>query len=225
MLMSSFRLFEKGLYLLVAIALIVGMPIITTAAETHPATPATQPATPLSESKAPTVLAPGEPPLATEVAAEYGAVGDANIGRALFTGETRFTNGGPPCISCHSAGVGALGGGILGPNLTKKFADPSKNPLFSTAWVNGGMATPMGPIFANRNITDAEMLNLRAFFKAASEGEIAPSHTGTFAILGLGGFVGMLVLFSIVWSGRYSKRSQNTAHDALWRNYGGKGGR
>lgn len=153
--------------------------------------------------------------------------GDYNTGKILFTGEKAFQNGGPPCMSCHSAGVGNLGGGILGPNLTKAFADPSKNPLLSTAWVNGGGSPVMGPIFSSKKITDEEMTNLRAFFKAASESEkeAAPSSTGTFTILGLGGFVGMLVLFSIVWSGRYSKRNQNTAHEALWRNYGGKGGR
>jgi len=31
----------------------------------------------------------------------------------------RFRNGGPPCMACHSAaGIGALGGGQLGPDLT-----------------------------------------------------------------------------------------------------------
>lgn len=151
--------------------------------------------------------------------------GNYNTGRALFTGEKAFKNGGPACISCHSAGVGDLGGGVLGPNLTKAFADPTKNALLSTAWVNGGGSPVMGPIFSNKKITDEEMADLRAFFKAASEKEVASSSTGTFTILGLGGFVGFLVLFSIVWSGRYSKRNQDTAHDALWRNYGGKGGR
>src|SRR3989337_709452 len=40
-------------------------------------------------------------------------------GRALFTGARRLENGGPACMSCHSvAGLGALGGGALGPDLT-----------------------------------------------------------------------------------------------------------
>ena len=83
----------------------------------------------------------------------------------------------------------------------------------------------MGPIFSSKNITDEEMTDLRAFFEAASTKEVAPASTGKFTIIGLLGSVGILVLFSIVWSTRYSKRNQNTAHDALWRNYGGKGGR
>ena len=44
------------------------------------------------------------------------AVGDAERGENLFTGSDRFEAGGPSCLSCHAvAGVGALGGGRLGP--------------------------------------------------------------------------------------------------------------
>ena len=150
--------------------------------------------------------------------------GDANVGRALFTGEMRFENAGPPCISCHSSGVGALDGGSLGPNLTKAYVDETKNPLLSTAWVNGGGSPTMGPIFMAKNITEAEMENLRAFLKAQGANDVAPSQSATFAGIGIIGFVAILILFTIIWSGRYSKRTKNTAHDALWRNYGGKGG-
>lgn len=83
----------------------------------------------------------------------------------------------------------------------------------------------MMPIFSQRNITDEEVSHLRAFFAQQSKGEVASSATGTFTILGLGGFVGILIVFNIIWSGRYRNRNKGTAHDALWRNYGGKGGR
>jgi hypothetical protein len=42
-------------------------------------------------------------------------------GQALFLGTTRFENQAPACISCHSAGIGALNGGTLGPDLTHVF--------------------------------------------------------------------------------------------------------
>ncbi|MDP2690533.1 MAG: hypothetical protein Q8P48_10555 [Deltaproteobacteria bacterium] len=151
--------------------------------------------------------------------------GDANIGREYFQGTRRFSNGGPPCISCHSAGVGQLGGGVLGPNLTKVYADESKNPLVSGAWINGGGSPVMGPVFGNRNITDDEVNHLRAFFEQQSHQGTVSSHTGAFTIIGIGGTVGILIIFNIIWSGRYRNRNRGTAHDALWRNYGGKGGR
>src|SRR3989337_1037624 len=156
---KNYRLLNKGVRLLQAIAVVamVSLPLMAVAQEAQPA-------------------ASGEvaiPP-----------AGDYATGKALFTGEKRFTNGGPPCISCHSAGVGALGGGILGPNLTKAFADPSKNTLLRTAWVNGGGRPVMGPIFSSKNITDEEMTDLRAFFEAASTHEVAPASTGKFTIIG-----------------------------------------
>jgi hypothetical protein len=200
------RLFGKRFQLLLACFLVAGFLQISVAVQAADA-----PSAPAVQSAAPET-APVDK-------------SDYNTGKMLFTGEKAFQNGGPPCMSCHSAGVGGLGGGVLGPNLTKAFADPSKNPLLSTAWVNGGGSPVMGPIFSNKKISDEEMGHLRAFFKSASEKAVESSPTGTFTILGLGGFVGMLVLFGIIWSGRYSKRNQNTAHDALWRNYGGKGGR
>lgn len=222
-LSSSQRLFEKGVRLMSAAALIVGVGILPMqamaeqAATGHPA-PAAQAVAP---EAAPVEVAPEVAP----VEAAPVETGDANVGKALFTGETRLQNGGPACMSCHSAGVGELGGGILGPNLTMVYADESKNPFLSTGWVNGGGSPVMGPIFAAKNVTDEEMSHLRAFFKSASERGVVGSSTGTFTGIGIIGAVGILILFSIIWGRRYSKRNQNTAHDALWRNYGGKGGR
>jgi len=168
--------------------------------------------------------------IAEDVAADAAAVeapaetGDAVIGKMYFTGEKRFESGAPACISCHSVSYGSLNGGVLGPNLTKVYADESKNPLLSAAWINGGSPV-MAPIFGAKNVTDEEVSHIRAFFAEQSKGEVASSQTGTFTIIGLGGFVGILIVFNIIWSGRYRNRNKGTAHDALWRNYGGKGGR
>ncbi len=149
--------------------------------------------------------------------------GDYKTGRALFTGEKPFTNGGPPCISCHSAGIGALDGGVLGPNLTQIYAGP-KRALLMIGWVNSPGLPVMGPIFSAKNITEAEMEHLRTFFSETAKQPAMASKTGSFLGAGAAGFVGIMIFFSIVWSGRYRKRNKGTAHDALWRNYGGKGG-
>ncbi len=150
--------------------------------------------------------------------------GDYKTGKALFTGEKSFANGGPPCISCHSAGVGALDGGVLGPNLTQIYAGP-KRTLLMTGWVNSPGLPVMGPIFSAKNITEAEMEHLRVFFSETAKQPVIASKTGSFVGAGAAGFIGIMIFFSIVWSGRYRKRNKGTAHDALWRNYGGKGGK
>ncbi len=208
---SSKKMLKTGVRLAAALFLFMGlMAAPVTAADNAAAAPVVAPATAPAEPAAP--AEPVEP-------------GNAAIGEQIFKGETRLTNGGPPCISCHSASVGQLGGGQLGPNLTKVYADPTKNGFVSDAWINGGGSPVMGPIFSNRNVTEDEVNHLRAFFQRQSKGDVAAAPTGGFVIIGLAGFIGILIIFSIIWAGRYSKRAGNTAHDALWRNYGGKGGR
>lgn len=151
--------------------------------------------------------------------------GDPDMGKQLFTGQIGFENGGPACVSCHTAGNLSLGGGTLGPDLTNTYADPSKNPLLSTVWVNIPDIPVMGPIFSKSNVTEEEMTHLRAFLERSSVQGGAGAKTGVFTIIGIGGFVGILIVFNIIWAGRYRNRVKGTAHDALWRNYGGKGGR
>lgn len=203
--MGSIRgLFKKVFQVLLLAAILTGLilPAVTMAQVAE--TPQTQPA-------------------AEPAAAPAPAAGDSKIGRALFTGEKRFVNGGPSCISCHSVGVGALDGGVLGPNLTQVYAGP-KRALLMTGWVNSPGLPVMGPIFSAKNVTEQEMEHLRAFFSMTASQQPAPSKTGAFVGISAAGFVGILIFFSIVWSGRYRKRNKGTAHDALWRNYGGKGG-
>lgn len=160
--------------------------------------------------------------------------GDPNIGRMLFTGEKRFANGGPPCISCHNVGIGALGGGTLGPNLVKptwaKYKSlaaisPSQNPLLNPMWINNASTPVMGPIFSRRPILDEEVDNLKAFLTVMAQQPESSTKTGAFVGIGVAGFIGIMIFFGIVWSGRYRSRVGGTAHEAIWRNYGGKGGR
>ncbi len=149
------------------------------------------------------------------VPAMSSAQGDADVGRALFTGERSFTNGGPPCISCHNAGrIGALGGGTLGPDLTKVWEQ--KPFLLDPNWINSEGVPVMGPIFSRHKVTDEEVEHLKAFFSAVAS-ESPAGGGGKFLTGGIIGSIVMLVFFSIIWSNRYRKRCQGTAHDALWR--------
>ena len=162
----------------------------------------------------------------TAAVATEAAAGNAGTGKQYFTGGKRFQNGGPPCMSCHNAGnavVGALGGGSLGPDLTEVF--DNKGFLIDTGWINGKDIPVMGPVFSNHPLTEAEVADLKAFLETFS-GQKAPVRSNApFVGGGIIGTVVMLIIFSIVWSNRYRKRTNTTAHEALWRNYRGKGGR
>jgi mono/diheme cytochrome c family protein len=89
---------------------------------------------------------------------------DIPKGLKLFTGEVRLHNGGPACIGCHSVeGVGAFGGGTLGPDLSQvniRYRDPEligilQNPAFPT----------MQSQFAAHPLTPEEIARLFALFR------------------------------------------------------------
>jgi mono/diheme cytochrome c family protein len=136
--------------------------------------------------------------------------GDADRGMRLFTGETKLANGGPACISCHSiAGVGALGGGTLGPDLTTlnvRLTDPAliaamQNPNFPT----------MVPVFANRALTGEEIVQLFALFQREAANASHDPARGAQSGLGeqsrfiIVGGVGMLIglgTINLLWRRR-----------------------
>jgi mono/diheme cytochrome c family protein len=157
-------------------------------------------------------------------AVEIAVTGNVGEGEKLFTGERQLVNGGPACISCHNAGVGGtLGGGTLGPDLTKIWA--TKPFYISHAWINGGGVPLMGPIYLEHKVTEEEIEDLKAFFSAqAGKAVAAEGRPGIVKFVGSGivGFISIMIVFSIIWRGRFRKRNKGTAHDDLWRNYAGK---
>ncbi len=159
----------------------------------------------------------------TVSAVEIEVTGTVGEGRKIFTGERALVNGGPACISCHNAGVGRLGGGTLGPDLSKVWS--TKPFLIHPAWINGGGVPLMGPIYIEHKVTEEEVEDLKAFFRAQADSTTAPeggTGSGMFIGSGIVGFISIMIVFSIIWSGRYRKRNKGTAHDDLWRNYAGK---
>lgn len=102
---------------------------------------------------------------------------DIPAGLDLFTGRVALMSGGTACISCHTLkGVGALGGGTLGPELTAvniKYRDPElisilQNPNFPT----------MQSVFGARALSDDEIVKLFAVFQNSKlQNPTAPVQT------------------------------------------------
>jgi mono/diheme cytochrome c family protein len=134
----------------------------------------------------------GPPPVVVE--------GDPVRGEALFTGLSQLSNEGPACMGCHSiSGVGELGGGTLGPDLTEVSA--RYGPAGLTAALEGLPFPSMQGVFAEKPLTAEEVADLNAFFlKTESSGPAAPNLV--FVGIGFGALVFLVALSQLIWRRR-----------------------
>jgi mono/diheme cytochrome c family protein len=130
---------------------------------------------------------------------------DVARGRELFLGWERLGNGGAACISCHTVqAVGALGGGKLGPDLTRVYERMQDRKQLA-AWLSAPATPTMLPIFKARPLQPEEILSLVAFFEqSAKEGREDDSPSALrFFLLGLGGAGAGLAAFDALWRRRF----------------------
>ncbi len=129
------------------------------------------------------------------------SAGDPVIGRKLFVGEQLLTNGGPACMSCHgNADIPSLGGGSLGPDLTKVHSRMGGDVGLKSVIVSAPFPTMQG-IFSKNPVTEEEAINLTAYFAQTKD---MTEKALNFKIVGisLGGFVFMYVLLHLIWRNR-----------------------
>lgn len=128
------------------------------------------------------------------------SAGDADAGKRLFTGDDRLVNGGPPCMSCHTiAGIGSLGGGAVGPDLT----DASERyGAGLAAAIESAPFPTMQPLFANAAITPQEAANLAAFVTQAATAERPSDSVRKLLLLGFGGAVFLAAAGLFAWRKR-----------------------
>lgn len=128
--------------------------------------------------------------------------GDAGAGRELFVGRQSFKNGGPPCMSCHSiSGIGALGGGTLGPDLTdayQKYGGTAGLASFLTS-----VPTPtMSAVWTKHPLTPPEIANLVAFIKEGAVAQRPPGQAARLLVLAVIGVIVLVVIGAVYWRRR-----------------------
>ncbi len=127
--------------------------------------------------------------------------GDPVIGKDLFTGSRRFMNGGAPCMACHSiAGLGALGGGVLGPDLSPaypKFGDDGLTTILTD------LPFPvMRGVLSEASLTPQEQAHVISFFRTAAVTQRSPEMVGQLALLAIGGALPLFALVGFLWRRR-----------------------
>ncbi|RIK84596.1 MAG: cytochrome C [Planctomycetota bacterium] len=130
---------------------------------------------------------------------------DVQAGRDIFTGRQRLASGGTACIACHSIhDIAALGGGLLGPDLTNVY-DRLKGRASLSAWLVAPGTETMQPAFRNHPLKAEEIHSLVAYFEDAARYRPA-DPTGdrvTFLLLGLFGAAALLFAFDGAWKWRF----------------------
>lgn len=126
-------------------------------------------------------------------------------GRDIFRGRQRLADGGPACISCHTLrGVGALGGGRLGPDLTMVY-ERMEGRKGLAAWLAAPPTPTMQPLFKQHPLRSEEIIALVAYLEDAARrgGEVDALDPLKFFLLGLTATVGSLIVFQAVWKNRF----------------------
>ena len=130
---------------------------------------------------------------------------DIQMGRELFMGAVRYENGAPACVSCHTlTGIGMLGGGRLGPDLTEAY-DRLEGRKAISAWLGAPPSLVMQPVFKDHALESEEVVALVAYLKFVAEQEEgeAPASALQFVLLGFAGSAFLLLLFDFLWRKRY----------------------
>lgn len=122
-------------------------------------------------------------------------------GLQLFTGYTRFTNGGSACISCHKVKDDRIfSSGTLAKNLTNTY------DILGSAGVSAILKNPPFPAmeeaYKNAPLTDNEVLNLTAYLRSVDKNSIYqhPVDFGfTFVILGVIVFILLQIIINLLY--------------------------
>jgi len=148
-----------------------------------------------------------EPVEIVEVVPTIYSAEDIQKGQNLFSGKTRFSNGGASCISCHNVTNDELiSGGLMAKDLTNAYA------RMGEAGVGSIISSPPFPVMATAYektpLDSIETSQLTAFLKHAdevSDEQEIRSGASLFILGGGGGIIILFLLIELIWKKRLRK--------------------
>jgi len=123
------------------------------------------------------------------------------LGQQYFTGEKRFANDGPSCLSCHNVvNDNVASGGLLAKDLTNAYS------RLNAAGIDAIISSPPFPVmktaFENKQLTKNERYYLLAFLKQVDHDSIYQhpvNYSKRFIYSGIVGVILLFGVFGLVW--------------------------
>ncbi len=126
-------------------------------------------------------------------------------GERLFLGTQALENGGPACMACHaSTQIGGLGGGRLGPDLSRAY-ERLQGRKSLAAWLQSPATEVMRPVFKDHALTNEEIVAMVAYLedRAQAGGEAPRTFQAAVLVLGLVGAALAFFAADSIWKGRF----------------------
>jgi len=131
---------------------------------------------------------------------------DVSRGTAIYLGRVRLANGGPSCLTCHSAGAGGprLGGGTLAPDLGQ-VVTRLHGPKGTSSWLSAPPTPVMRALFRRTPLAPDEVVALTAFLddRARQPAADRAAATRRFLALGVGGTIVAFVVIGAAWRNHF----------------------
>ena len=130
---------------------------------------------------------------------------DIANGRMIFDGTKPLANGGAACLSCHAVDdLRSLGGGRLGPDLTKVY-ERMQGRKNLASWLMAPATPTMRPLFVDRAMTNDEIVALVAYLESSARKPAITGDTSTlsFFFLGLAGALFGFIGADTIWRKRF----------------------
>ena len=144
------------------------------------------------------LMSPAQEPLAQPSPAIQGS---AARGQDLFTGNIRFQNRGPACISCHTiGGLSFPNGGTLGPDLT--YAYSKLGPTGTQSAMQTLYFRVMTPIYSAHPLAPQEQADLMAFLQQAQSGTPPRGNTPVIILISILSAAFLVILTGFLWKNR-----------------------
>jgi len=135
-------------------------------------------------------------------------------GKKYFTGEKRFVNGGPPCITCHNVSDDGVDGGYLAKDLTGSY--PLMGDQGISAMIGNAPYPAMNNAYVDNPVIESEMSAIAGYLKSVSDNRVEFASTSIlkFVAVGVGIFVVLLLIIIGIWSKR---KKESTKKDIFAR--------